>query len=195
MAYGMKDYQVEGPEWLSGERFDIAAKYPGEIPKNREEYNAALHAMMQKMLVERFKLQVHRGEKTFAVYGLEVGKGGIKFKEVPDGDNHSQNSQNNHYVGTCVTMASFAEFLARRMDLPVLDMTGLKGFYDLTLDWVPEPRASGDSKSDVPAVADSPAGPALPIALQEQLGLKLETRKAPIAILVVDHAERVPTEN
>lgn len=192
-AYGMKDFQVEGPDWLSSARFDIAAKFPEALPNDREKYNAGLRAMMQKMLEERFKLGVRRDRKTFPVYGLTVGKSGIKFQEVPEGGSHSQ-SHNNHYEGTCVTMATFAEFLARRMDLPVLDMTGLKGFYNLTLDWVPEPRQSGDNKGDAPVIADGPSGPTLPDAIQ-RLGLKLESRKAPIEILVVEHAERMPTEN
>jgi uncharacterized protein (TIGR03435 family) len=198
-GYGMKDFQVEGPEWLRSERFDLVAKFPEALPSDREKYNAALRSMMQNMLVDRFKLVVHRERKFLSVYGLTVAKGGIKFKEVPDSDSHNQDSNNTHYLGTCVSMDAFAEFLARRrdlpQDLPVLDMTGLKGFYNLTLDWVPEPRQSGDSRSDLPAVADSPSGPTLLAALQEQLGLKLETRKAPIEILVVDHAERVPSEN
>jgi uncharacterized protein (TIGR03435 family) len=195
MAYGMKDFQVEGPDWLSSERFDIAAKFPEALSKDKEKYSAELHAMMQQMLLDRFRLAVHRDRKTFAVYGLMVGKSGIKFKEVPDGGSHNSNSNNNHYTGTCVSMATFADFLSRRVDLPVLDMTGLTGFYDLTLDWVPEPRQSGESKGAAPLVADSPSGPTLLDAVQGLLGLKLETRKAPIEILIVDHAERVPTEN
>ena len=139
--------------------------------------------MLQKMLLERFKVAIHRDTRTFAVYGLVAGKSGIRFQEVPDGDSHSQNTNNNHYTGTCVSMASFAEWLARRMDMPVLDMTGLKGFYDMKLDWAPE------------SATDAPELPTLPVALQEQLGLKLETRKAPIEVLIVDHAERIPTEN
>jgi len=175
-------------------RFDLAAKFPEELPKNREKYNAALNAMMQKMLVERFKLAVHRDRKNLAVYGLVVGKHGIKMKEVPDGDSHSR-SRNNHYEGSGMTMAGFAGFLSRRVDLPVLDMTGLKGFYELTLDWVPEARPGADRKGDVVAVADSATGPTIFIALEEQLGLKLETRKAPVEMLVVDRAEKLPTEN
>lgn len=190
-AYHIRDYQVEGPDWLGVERFDISAKFPEALPKNPEKYDAALGEMMQKMLAERFKLAVHRDQKTFSVYALIVGKNGIKFKEVPDADSHNSNSNNNHYEGTCVTMATFAEFLARRTDLPVIDMTGLKGFYDLKLDWFPEPKQS-ENKGDAPVMAD---GPTLPFAVQEQLGLKLETRKAPIEILIVEHAERVPTEN
>ena len=194
MAYGMKDYQVEGPDWLSSERFDIAAKFPEALPREREKYNAGLRAMMEKMLLDRFRLAVHREQKMFAVYGLTVGKNGIKFKEVPDTGSHS-NSDNNHYQGRSVSMAIFAEFLSRRMDLPVLDMTGLKGCHDLTLDWVPEPPQSNESKAEAPVFADSPRGAVLRDALQGQLGLKVETRKAPIGILVVDHMEKVPTEN
>ena len=193
MAYGMKDYQVEGPEWLKSEHFDISAKFPQALSKG-EKGNTELQAMMQSMLLDRFKLAVHREQKTFSVYGLIVGKTGIKFKQAPDTESHSQNSNNTHYVGTGVSMDAFAAFLARRAglpaDLPVLDMTGLKGFYNLTLDWVPEPKPSGETKAD-----DSPSGPSLLMALQEQLGLKVEARKAPIDILIVDHAEKVPTDN
>ena len=194
MAYGMKDYQVEGPDWLSSERFDIAAKFPEALSKG-EKGNAELQAMMQSMLLVRFKLVVHREQRTFSVYGLIAGKTGVKFKEVPDCDSHHQSSSNTHYEGTCVSMEAFAEFLARRKslpaDLPVLNMTGLKGFYNLTLDWAPEPKQSGDAS----IASDSPSGPSLLVAIREQLGLNVDTRKAPIEILVVDHAERVPTEN
>jgi len=58
-AYGMKDFQVEGPDWLRSERFDVAAKFPEALPTDREKYNAGLHAMLQNMLVDRFKLVVH----------------------------------------------------------------------------------------------------------------------------------------
>lgn len=192
-AYGMKDFQVEGPPWLNSERFDIAAKFPDAFPKDRDGYNAGLRAMMQKMLADRFKLAVHQERKVLSVYGLVAAKGGIKFKEAPEGPSNSQ-SRGTHYEGTSVTMAKFAEFLERRLELPVLDMSGLKGVYNLTLDWVPEPRQSAERTGDSP-VADSPSGPTLTVAIQEQLGLKLEMRKAPIEILVVDHAERAPTEN
>jgi uncharacterized protein (TIGR03435 family) len=184
MAYGVREYQVEGPVWLSSECFDVAAKFPEAVRDNPDGYSTALHAMMQKMLAERFKLTVHREQKTFSVYGLVVGNGGIKFKEVPKGSSNS-NSENNHYTGTGVSITRFADFLSFRMDLPVLDMTGLTGAYDLKLDWVPEPP-NGDAAS---------SGPVLTDAIQDQLGLKLERRQAPMEIVVVDHAERVPTEN
>jgi uncharacterized protein (TIGR03435 family) len=183
-AYNLKDYQVEGPDWLTSERYDMVAKFPEALPKDREKYNAALGAMMQKMLVERFKLVVRHEQKVFPVFGLIVGKNGIKFKEVPDADSHNSNSNNTHYVGTCVSMSTFAEFLSRRMERPVFDMTGLKGFYDLKLDWT-ENTAAGEPQQF----------PELAIAVQEQLGLRLESRKEPIEIVIVEHIERVPTEN
>ena len=140
--------------------------------------------MLQKMLVDRFKLAVHRDQKSLPVYGLVPSKRGIKFKEVPD-QGSSSNANNTHFAGT-VSMDRFATFLSRRMDMPVLDMTGLKGMYEMKLDWAPEPAADSD---------DAPKGPTLADALEAQLGLKLEHRKAPIETLVVDHAERVPSDN
>jgi uncharacterized protein (TIGR03435 family) len=190
-AYGVQDFQVEGPDWLGSERFDVSATFPQPPSKDKEKSAAAFGAMMQAMLADRFQLMVHRELKTRPVYGLMVGKSGIKFKKAPESDcgSHSRKVSGNHYVGTCVSMDSFAAFLATRrrdlpVDLPVLDMTGLNGFYNLTLDWVREP-----------AVGDSQAGVTLLVALQEQLGLKLETRSAPIEIVVVDHAQRAPSEN
>jgi len=183
-AYGIKDYQLEGPDWLASERFDVSAKFPENLPSDREKYAAAMFSMLQKMLVDRFKLAVHREQKALPVYGLVVAKHGIKFKQVPD-QGSRRNSNNTHFTGTC-SMDLFADFLSRRMDMPVIDMTGLKGMYEMTLDWAPEPAADSD---------DTPKGLALPDALEAQLGLKLEHRKAPIEILVVDHAERVPSDN
>ena len=194
-AYGVRDYQVEGPDWLASTRFDIAAKYPAGMPKDGDRYLAAQQAMMRKMLRDSFKLAVHRDSKVFPVYGLVVVKRGIKFKPAADTGSDIQNSDNGHFTGTCVSMSAFAAFLARREDQPVLDMTGLKGCYDLTMDWVPQPRQRAGGAGDTPIETDLQKGPTLEDAIQEQLGLKLEARKAPIEILVVDHAERVPLEN
>jgi uncharacterized protein (TIGR03435 family) len=192
MAYGVKDYQVEGPDWLRQERYDIAAKFPEGLPTKRDEYNAAMHAMMRQLLEDRFKLTIHRGSKLFNVYGLVVAKSGIKMKAVPDTGNHRQNSDNNHLTASCVSMSAFADFLARREELPVLDMTELKGCYDFALDWVPEVRQTPGKSDSAPEVS---AGPTIEAAITEQLGLKLEARKTPIELVIVDHAERVPTEN
>ncbi len=182
-AYAIKDYQLEGPDWLATKRFDVSAKFPEALPKDREKYNAAMGTMMSKMLEDRFKLAVHRGQKTFSVYGLIVEKAGIKFKEVPQGPSRSD-SHNTQYEGRAISMSRFSEYLSRQMDRPVLDMTDLKGFYDLNLQWFPEPKPG-----------ETPQGPALREALREQLGLKLENRKAQIDMVVVDHVEKKASED
>jgi uncharacterized protein (TIGR03435 family) len=189
-AYRVQDYQVDGPDWLSSERFDVSATFPETRSQDHEPYDTALENMMQKMLADRFQLAVHRERKVRAVYELMAGKSGIHVQEAhgSDCDSHSRNSSGTHFAGRCISMGAFADFLARRrrdlpVDLPVLDMTGIQGFYNLTLDWVPD------------AAGDNPSGATLPVALQEQLGLKLQMGKAPIEILVVDKAERTPTEN
>lgn len=190
-AYGVNEYQVTGADWINNERFDVAAKYPEALPKDPHQAALKLQAMLQKMLQDRFKLAIHHEQKTFPVYGLNVAKSGIKFKPALNCDSHNWKSDKAHYQATCISMDTFAAFLAGRPDLPenlpVLDMTGLKGFYDLKLEWTPE-SLYGPAETD-------PSGPTLRSALQEQLGLKLETRKAPVDLIVVDHAEKLPTEN
>lgn len=198
MAYGIKDYQLEGPDWLRTTRFDISAKFPEALPKEREKYDGALRDALLKMLAERFKLAAHCDHKNFSVLNLVVGKRGVKLTEVTGDGSHSQNSNSSngsiHYEGTSVAMSAFAEFLSRRLNVPVLDDTGLEGFYNLKLEWSLEAPPSGDGKADGPVIADTAAGN-LADAIQSQLGLRLEARKSLLEIVVVDHAERVPTEN
>lgn len=189
-AYDIKDYQLEGPDWLGSQRFDISAKIPDSVSddsRNREKYRSAFESMMQSMLVERFKLATHRDRKTMGVYAVVVGKTGIKFKEVPPGGPSNSDSNNTHYTGSGISMDRFGEFLSHHTDVPVLDFTGLKGVYDLKLDWQEEHQGHDN--------ADAAAGPAITEAVQDQLGLRMERRKAPVEILVVDHVEKTPTEN
>jgi uncharacterized protein (TIGR03435 family) len=134
--------------------------------------------MVRKMLDDRFKLAIHRDTKNFRLQELVIEKDGIKFKEAPERDSHHSDSNKTHYTGSSITMAAFAAFLSQMGEYPVLDKTGLKGFYDLKLEWGVEPD-----------------GPTLTDAIRDQLGLKLETRRAPLEVVVVDHVERAPTEN
>jgi hypothetical protein len=76
-----RDHQLEGPEWLSLERYNLAAKYPAGLPANPAARRPAVNLMMQKMLADVFKLALHRSHKDFPVCGLVVSKGGIKFRE------------------------------------------------------------------------------------------------------------------
>jgi uncharacterized protein (TIGR03435 family) len=187
MANGVEDYRIEGPGWLGSERFDIDAKFPADAPRVGPKADAAFEAMMQNMLTDRFGLVVHSSQKTLAVYGLVVAKSGLKISEVKEGSSDSS-SHNNQYSGTSITMSRFAQFLSRRADLPVVDMTGLKGFYTFALDWTPEPDAAL-------APGENPAWEALREVMEAKLGLRCENRKAPIGIVVVDHADKAPTAN
>jgi uncharacterized protein (TIGR03435 family) len=183
-AYRLPNYRVTGPDWLTEEKFDVSARPPAGTKE------ADLPAMMQSMLLERFKLAVHRDTKVFPVYGLIPAKGGPKFQAVADEGGHNTNSSRGTFKGERCSMPALAEYLARQMDRPVLDMTELKGVFNLTINFTPEDVNNRDEGK-----ADRDAYPPLLTALQEQLGLRLDPRKAPIEILVVDHVERVPTEN
>ncbi len=143
--------------------------------------------MLQALLAERFKLTLHRETKELPMYVLVVAKNGPKFKTTESETGISSNSSRTHWHVTAKgTMRRFAEFLSEEAGRPVVDQTGLSGSYELTLDWTPD---------DAPAANDSAAGPSLFTALQEQLGLKLDATKGPVEILVIDRANRTPTEN
>ena len=189
-AYGLKEYQIKGPEWLKSERFDIVAT-ASHVTRSQ------LALMLQTLLKERFKLEVHRESRVLPVYALVQGKNGAKIQPVKaEGDAGVWNGIGK-LTAKKLSMPNFAESLSGQMDRPVVDMTGLEGVFDFTLEYTnqniqPLPGGDGDGGAVAP---DFGSGPSIFTALQEQLGLKLESRKAPVQILVVDHAEKVPTEN
>src|SRR4029077_13216232 len=119
---------------------------------------------------------IHRETKERAVYALVVGKNGPRLHEVEAGPQRSLNKRN-YLSAQKMSMPQLADSLSRPVNLPVLDMTGIAGVFDIELKWAPE--------------EDSANGPSIFTAVQEQLGLKLEQRKGPMEIIVVDHAERV----
>jgi uncharacterized protein (TIGR03435 family) len=205
-AFDVKDYQISGPDWLDSERFDVMAKIPEGV--NREQ----VPAMLQALLAERFKMAVHRDKKEIGVYALVAAKGGIKAKEVDEaapGVGQFQMTGRGH-LETKITMEGLANFLSRWVDRPILNMTDTKANYDIKLDWTPEP-GQGMMKGLAPAgpppggpppgegggggPAGDSVGPTIFTAVQEQLGLKLESRKAPVDMVVIDHMEKSPTEN
>jgi uncharacterized protein (TIGR03435 family) len=182
-AYRIREYQLIGPDWLRSEHFDIDAKAPFGTPESQ------LMPMMQSLLKERFKLEIHRETKEFPVFGLVPAKGGFTLQPVADKgssmDSHSDD-KGGQLIAQSTNMDRLAAWISTRTDRPVLNMTGISGAYNFTLNYTLE----GD-KAD----ADTPRYPILPLAIQDQLGLRLEKRTAPIEVLVVDHAERVPVEN
>jgi uncharacterized protein (TIGR03435 family) len=181
-AYGVGPNQIfDGPDWLDTDRFDIAAKADQPVGDRIQM------TMMQTLLADRFKLQLHRETKPVQTYILEVAKNGPKFEK---GDGHGSKTSNGRgdLVITNATMDRFAEILSRQMDLPVVNHTGLDGVFNLKLKWAPEsarPAKPEDAASE---------GPSIFTAIQEQLGLRLHAQKIPVEVLVIDHAEK-PSEN
>jgi uncharacterized protein (TIGR03435 family) len=225
LAYRVKVYQISGPDWISSDRFDISATMtPGTATQIPE--------MMQRLLEERFQIKLHREKKDFPVYVLEVAKGGLKMQETgPDPDpanadartpltiTGSGNAQgvsvnlgrgasytfgNNKFEGKRLTTAMIAGTLERFMDRPIVDMTDLKGAYDVTLEVTQEDyramliHAAVAAGVSLPPEAlrllDGASMPSLFEAVQK-VGLKLDARKAPLDMVVVDNGRKTPTDN
>jgi uncharacterized protein (TIGR03435 family) len=179
-AYGVQASQVSGSGWAETERFDIVAKAPGQASEDQ------LKVMMQALLVDRFKLMLHRESKTMTAYTLAVAKSGPKLP-ASDGDGKSKHYGNGvKETFEKTSLAELAESLSVVLRAPVVDRTELKGRFDFAMDFsgffVP-----GATLDDLPGFVNN--------SIQSQLGLKLESRKAPVEILMIDHAERVPSEN
>ena len=185
------DSQISGPDWIRNKdvRFDILAKAPHDTPLPQ------LRLMLQTLLTERFNLVLHREQRVLPFLALVVGKKGPQFHEAQEGWEGAGKTSIPGLV-FLHRMSVLATLLSRFMRQPVVDMTGLTGYYDVKLEWTPDqplPKpADGAEPREAP---EPPAGPSIFTAVQEQLGLKLESRKGPLEVLVIDSAERVPKEN
>jgi len=176
-AYSVGPNQVVGgPDWIDSDRFDINAKAGDDAGDRR------LSLMLQSLLAERFHLVLHRETRPLSAYVLEVAKGGPKL-ENSAGEGSTTNSGRGTLAARGTTMERFAQVLARQMDLPVVNQTGLEGAFNFKLEWTPEA-----------ARQDANASPSIFTALQEQLGLRLRAGKVPVEVLVIDRAEH-PTAN
>jgi len=187
-AYKVQQYQVAGPSAIGSWRFDVAAKIPDGAPEQQ------VPQMFQALLNERFKLAFHRETRVLPVYALRVANGGPKLQtaESASGSQSDSNSTGWH-VNAKDSLLAFAELLSLRLGRPVLDRTGLSGIFEIKAEWAPDPvaRPAAPGKETAP---DSALGPSIFTALQEQLGLRLESARGPVDMLVVDHLE-MPTEN
>ena len=189
MSYGVHARQIENaPPWLGTERFDVRGLPDVEGQPNVMQFQE----MVRKLLAERFGLKLHTGKRDMPRYTLTRVKGGPKMeltKSAPDAlqeINGSTTTGVTTYQMNNVTVDALAHNLQANLDRPVVDETGLKGKYDLTLKW---------AREDIPAEADTdPNVPRLFTAIQEQLGLKMEPSKGQVEVLVIDHIER-PTQN
>jgi uncharacterized protein (TIGR03435 family) len=215
MAYNISYDQMVAPDWMSQQKFDINARIQARA--NRDQ----VAEMWQRLLAERFKLAVHRESRVVALYDLVVAKGGPKFKKASEdpAPKDGASTETAHARGpnkvdsdgfpelarpgmigmngrirlyqTKMTMDQLAKTFSGQLGRPVTDDTGLKGEYEIRLYWVTD-AAGGPPSATTPEGA---GGPTLMRAIQDQLGLRLEAKRGPVEFLVVDHMEKLPTEN
>jgi uncharacterized protein (TIGR03435 family) len=189
-AWRVYDVQVSGgPKWLDSERFDIEAK----AAEASHPSNAQLMEMLQKLLADRFSLELHREKKDIPAYSLEVGRGGPKFQpsKDPGGPPLFRLFQRRQITAQRAPLARLVEVLSPLLGRPVLDRTGLTGVYDFKLEWSPDETQVRSDETARPSEHPSDENvPSLAAALQEQLGLRLQSQKGPVEILIVDRAEK-----
>ena len=214
-AYGSREDLISGaPSWANSARFDIDAKVAGsDVDALKKLSPEQRRLMLPPLLADRFKLKVHTETKQLPVYELVVAKGGSKLKEATPGDTYANGFKGPDGVGRAGPMrmgpgqlsgqglpvTSLANMLSQELHHTVIDKTGLTGKYDFELNWTPDQGSdpmfkgpdSGQHSSD--AAPDS-SGPSIFTAVQEQLGLKLQSAKGPVETLVIDHVE-MPSEN
>ncbi len=235
-AYGVKTFQISGPAWLDTDRFDLLAKIPKGATKDdlkvmlqnllAERFKLTLHREKKDLPIYALvvakngpKLKEASDDAAAAPDAppppppggrVTVGKDG--FPQMPKGGRGGlmmmMNNGRLRLVGNKQPVSAMTDMLSNQLGRPVVDMTGLTGKYDFTLDFMPEegqmmkgpmgampppPPGAGPGPGD--AGLDSPSPANLFTALQEQLGLKLEPKKGSIDLLVIDHIEKTPTEN
>jgi uncharacterized protein (TIGR03435 family) len=179
-AYSMtSDAQLLGPEWIRSKEFlfDVVAKVPAGSSREQDL------GMLQVLLTERLKIVSHHESRELRYLALVVDKGGSKMKAAESEPPPSGFSIAGKIVHHEMTMRSLAMLISRFEKQTVLDRTGLGGAYDFSLIWAPEGAAADDERAT------------LYTALPQQLGLRLEARKGPVDVLVVDSAEKVPAAN
>ena len=185
-AYHLHNYELSGaPGWIDSDRFDVAARMPAGATGEQ------CWTMIGNLLAERFKLAVHRETRQVPGYALAVAKSGPRLREATtrydDGVSRPLfTGSRGNLTAERINMTLLANMLAGELDAPVEDATGLRGDYQLHLEWTPE-NWRGPSNPDRPLIYT---------ALDEQLGLKLESRhNVPVQAIVVDRIEREPTQN
>lgn len=224
LAYRVQKNQISGPDWIGAQRFDISAKLPDGATTQQ------IPEMMQALLADRFQLKVHHETKEMPAYALVLGKSPLKLKELPPdatpaapnapvnvtgagsaagisidlGNGSSYTFANNQFQFHKFSMDQLATQLARYLDRPIVNMTDLKGNYDVTLDVAQQDyyillvRSAVNSGVTLnpQALRLLDAGP--PTSLFDafdQVGLHLDSRKLPIDMIVVDSTLQAPTEN
>jgi uncharacterized protein (TIGR03435 family) len=205
IAYDVRHFQVSGgPDWIRTDRYNIQAKVEGPFTPGKAGIFLQ-RRRLQALLEESFKLGLHRDTRDLPVYELTVAKGGLKLQPLKDGSclqsdpNHpgpAPGHQMSEYCGfggfgpegfevTSTTMADLAESLSMAVGRKVVDRTGITGVFRVRLTYAPD-------QLDYPSPDSTTSAPSIFTAVQEQLGLKLESSKGPVDVLIVDHAEKPP---
>jgi len=181
-AYHVMNYQVTGPDWIESGRYNISGKAAGPADEDQ------LRLMLQALLTERFKLEFHRQAKELRAYEMVVAKGGAKFHESKiEGEPVVNPDKARTTVDVKAMPASYiVDMLSKVLHSPVINNTGFTGRYDATVNIA---RYMPDGSAPFDPVAT------IVLAVQEELGLKLESKKMMLDLLIVDHAEKVPVEN
>lgn len=215
LTWGINEDRISGaPSWIDHANYDIEAKVEGaDVPAMKNLTIDQRREMVRKLLADRFGLKVHDETKEMPVYALVVAKGGPKMKEAKPGDTYPNGMKGPDGKGGAgmmmfngkqvtaqgVPISNLTQFLSRQTGRTVVDKTGLNGKYDFTLDLPARqgPMAMGKPPEGDPAGADpvsDDSGPSIFTLVQDQLGLKLESTKAPLSIIVIDHVEQ-PSED
>jgi bla regulator protein blaR1 len=178
LAYSVRGFQISSaPSWADSARFDINARM--DTPPADESRNTTRR--LANLLADRFQLAFHRETKEQQIYALTAAKGGPKFQESTEAKSLIRAGQG-FVSGHATTIGLLALNLSNQLGRRVIDKTGLTGKYDFELKWTPEGAQPGE---------DSPS---LFTALTEQLGLRLESQRGPVEMLVIDRVEK-PSEN
>jgi uncharacterized protein (TIGR03435 family) len=197
-AYDVRGHQISGgPNWLDSAKFDIDAKPDSATPiPPGPAGGPQMRLMIQSLLEDRFRLKVHRESREEPVYELVVAKGGPKLQPATDSLKQQQRGMRmgrGQLTGTAAPVSILVAQLSQQLGRSVIDKTGLAGQYDFELKWTPEIGQSQSGPTDAVPAPDL-TGASLFTAIQEQLGLKLESTKGPVEVLVIDSAEK-PSEN
>lgn len=212
-AYGMftaLDEKFIGvPDWAKTTKYDIEAKVdPADLDRLHSLKRSERDAMLQGLLADRFQLRVHSELREQAIYLLTVAKSGSKLNPARPGETYEHGLKDPYNGATgpgvvvrsprsieaqAITLSNLVVMLTQIVGRTVEDRTGLAGTYDLSLNWTPDALPPTSTGSDTVTSAND-SGPSIFTAVQEQLGLKLESTKGSVPVLVIDHVER-PAEN
>ena len=185
LAYKSPEWKISGgPDWLDSDLYDVVATLPAGASVEQ------IPLMLQALLADRFHLALQRENRQITAYRLVVSKNGPKLRPGDQGDQWTEGTFKGGILPGRIelhqlTMGGLAEVLTSRAGRPVIDKTGLNGVFDISLKWTADDTASVDPNAQ---------GPSLYTALEEQLGLKLESVKSAVEVLVVTHVEK-PSEN